>query len=471
MLQSCPLLLSVYMICVQQLVHLMVTKVKRKQWLADMHQRKQRRLSMQRWLRTFRNAPDLGWCLRIPLVIEKPQLVAINNRTLSLQNATGQLGMSADQLRGRLNANGIGLWWGLCLKPTKRSYKQRLYFSEQTDGIVPNTLVIADCNFDKFAIPDHISQVNSSTRKAAPQFFKVVKTIRHPGEVKRITEFPQYQRIVATHTDSPKVLEGHTSNAEFALAIASLSPRGIFQGHTDTVEDVQFHPKRSFAVLEMTLASYCGMKEVLEGHTSNAEFALAMCLTQPYVLSGGDSTNRAVSIVKTADSASLSPSGIFQGHMDTVEDVQFHPKSTQEFCSVGDDSCLILWDERGGKVPITMVEKAHNLDVQCVDLNHLDDNYILNGYIFISSLSRLRIVKLWRIFKEEFTFNSADKSVCMFDRRKLISAGVGAGVGASVYPFMEHKALLNCVQVFNLLIASSTDISSTSEYCSMDATI
>nr|GEU97475.1 hypothetical protein [Tanacetum cinerariifolium] len=47
--------------------------------------------------------------LLIALVIEKPQLVAINNRTLSLQNAAGQLGMSDDQLRSQLNANGISL--------------------------------------------------------------------------------------------------------------------------------------------------------------------------------------------------------------------------------------------------------------------------------------------------------------------------------------------------------------------------
>lgn len=45
-------------------------------------------------------------------------------------------------------------------------------------------------------------------------------------------------------------------------------------------------------------------------------------------LAGGESTNPAVpagSIVKTADSASLGPRGIFQGHTDTVEDVQFCP--------------------------------------------------------------------------------------------------------------------------------------------------
>nr|GEY17288.1 hypothetical protein [Tanacetum cinerariifolium] len=115
------------------------------------------------------------------------------------------------------------------------------------------------------------------------------------------------------------------------------------------------------------------------------------------------------------------------GHTNTVEDVQFHPKSTQEFCSVGDDSCLILWDERGGKVLKTKVEKAHNLDVHYVDWNRLDDNYILT----------------W----------SADKSVCMFDYRKLISAGVGA----SVYQFMEHKALVNCAYSLSIVDTESHD--------------
>lgn len=39
----------------------------------------------------------------------------------------------------------------------------------------------------------------------------------------------------------------------------------------------------------------------------------------------GESANPQGSIVKTADNASLGPRGIFQGHTDTVEDVQFCP--------------------------------------------------------------------------------------------------------------------------------------------------
>lgn len=176
---------------------------------------------------------------------------------------------------------------------------------------------------------------------------------------------------------------------------------------------------------------------MLTGHADNAEFALSMCPTEPYVLSGGkdklvvlwsihdhistlvgesNTTNSSGSIVKNSDNASLGPRGIFEGHTDTVEDVQFCPTSTQEFCSVGDDSCLILWDARVGTNPITKVEKAHNADVHCVDWSPHDANYILTG--------------------------SADHSVCMFDRRNLVSDGVGS----PVHKFEEHKAPVLCVQ-------------------------
>ncbi|KAL7258178.1 hypothetical protein ACSBR1_004321 [Camellia fascicularis] len=99
-------------------------------------------------------------------------------------------------------------------------------------------------------------------------------------------------------------------------------------------------------------------------------------------------TGSAGSIIKTTDNISIGPRGIFQGHEDTVEDVQFCPLSAQEFCSVGDDSCLILWDARVGTSPVFKVEKAHDADLHCVDWNAHDENLIITG--------------------------SADNSVCMF---------------------------------------------------------
>jgi histone-binding protein RBBP4 len=293
--------------------------------------------------------------------------------------------------------------WGPQLDKATYKNRQRLYLSEQTDGTVPNTLVIANCEIVKprVAAAEHISQFNEEARSP---FVKKYKTIIHPGEVNRIRERPQNSKIVATHTDSPDVL----------------------------IWDVESQPNRH-AVLG---AANSRPDLILTGHQDNAEFALAMSPIEPFVLSGGKDKTVVLwsiedhisggSIVKpdkagegndkAGDSPAVGPRGIYNGHEDTVEDVTFCPSSAQEFCSVGDDSCLILWDARVGTSPVIKVEKAHDGDLHCVDWNPHDDNFILTG--------------------------SADNSVRMFDRRNLTSDGVGA----PVHVFEGHKAAVLCVQ-------------------------
>lgn len=296
--------------------------------------------------------------------------------------------------------------WGPQLDQGKFKNRQRLYLSEQTDGSVPNTLVIANCEVVKarVAAAEHVAEFNEEARSP---FVKKYKTIIHPGEVNRIRELPQNTNIVATHTDCPEV---------FIWDVEAQPNRHAVLGAADSRPDL-----------------------VLTGHKENAEFALAMCPTEPLVLSGGRdksvvlwsiqdhvstlTTDAATkpsgssgSIIKSADNSSIGPRGIFQGHEDTVEDVQFCPSSAQEFCSVGDDSCLILWDARVGLNPIAKVERAHNADLHCVDWNPHDPNLILTG--------------------------SADQSVRMFDRRNLISNGVGS----PIHKFEGHKAAVLCVQ-------------------------
>ncbi|KAF5935214.1 hypothetical protein HYC85_026343 [Camellia sinensis] len=302
--------------------------------------------------------------------------------------------------------------WGPQLEQGKFRNCQRLYLSEQasyflvavmTDGSVPNTLVISNCEVVKsrVAAAEHIAQFNEEARSP---FVKKYKTIIHPGEVNRIRELPQNKNILATHTDCPEVL----------------------------IWDVEAQPNRQ-AVLG---AADSHPDLVLTGHQENAEFALAMCPTEPLVLSGGkdkyvllwsiqdhvstltsDAATRPTAssgaIIKATDNPSIGPRGIFQGHEDTIEDVQFCPSS------VGDDSCLILWDARIGSSPVVKVEKAHNADLHCVDWNPHDENLILTG--------------------------SADQSVCMFDRRSLTSGGVGS----PVHKFEGHKAAVLCVQVWS----------------------
>ncbi|XAR49944.1 hypothetical protein NMG60_11004130 [Bertholletia excelsa] len=308
--------------------------------------------------------------------------------------------------------------WGPQLEQATYKNRQRLYLSEQTDGSVPNTLVIANCEVVKprVAAAEHISQFNEEARSP---FVKKFKTIIHPGEVNRIRELPQNSKIVATHTDSPDVL----------------------------IWDVETQPNRH-AVLG---AQDSRPDLILTGHQDNAEFALAMCPIEPLVLSGGkdksvvlwsiqdhisclaadqvsgkspgasSTSSKSTPKVgangdKTADSPTVGPRGIYQGHADTVEDVQFCPSSAQEFCSVGDDSCLILWDARTGSNPVLKVEKAHEADLHCVDWNPHDVNLILTG--------------------------SADNSVRMFDRRNLTSGGAGS----PVHIFEGHNAAVLCVQ-------------------------
>ncbi|KAL2457668.1 WD-40 repeat-containing protein MSI4 [Abeliophyllum distichum] len=295
--------------------------------------------------------------------------------------------------------------WGPVLETGTYKNKQRLYLSEQTDQTVPNTLIIANCDIVKprVAAANHIANFNEDARSP---FVKKYKTIIHPGEVNRIRELPQNKNIVATHTDCPEVL----------------------------IWDVEAQPNRQ-AVLG---AAESHPDLVLSGHQDNAEFALAMCPAEPFVLSGGKDksvvlwsiqdhvstlasdanqyTGSAGSIVKAADNPSIGPRGVFQGHEDTVEDVQFCPSSSQQFCSVGDDSCLILWDARIGGNPVVKVEKAHNADLHCVDWNSHDENYILTG--------------------------SADHTVSMFDRRNLTSDGVRS----PIHKFEGHTAPVLCVQ-------------------------
>uniref|UniRef100_A0A0E0JN42 Histone-binding protein RBBP4-like N-terminal domain-containing protein n=1 Tax=Oryza punctata TaxID=4537 RepID=A0A0E0JN42_ORYPU len=282
-----------------------------------------------------------------------------------------------------------------------------------TDGTVPNTLVIANCEVVKprVAAAEHISQFNEEARSP---FVKKYKTIIHPGEVNRIRELPQNSKIIATHTDSPDVL----------------------------IWDVEAQPNRQAQLAQMESRPDLVPPDsrpdlILRGHKDIAEFALAMCPAEPYVLSGGkdksvvwwsiqdhisalgDSSKTESSpgasgskgkIANDKDSPKVDPRGIFLGHDSTVEDVQFCPSSAQEFCSVGDDSCLILWDARTGTSPAVKVEKAHGGDVHCVDWNLHDVNYILTGY---DSMKVLQIIlsvcgtgEIWVLEEPAFQFTN-----------------------------------------------------------------
>ncbi|CAL9197968.1 unnamed protein product, partial [Musa hybrid cultivar] len=121
--------------------------------------------------------------------------------------------------------------WGPQHEQATYKNRQRLYLSEQesaatlqTDFSVPNTLVIANCEVVKprVAAAEHISQFNEEARSP---FVKKYKTIIHPGELP-VSSTPNSSGKQPTKAGNVK-----------SSGSPTVGPRGVYQGHEDTVED------------------------------------------------------------------------------------------------------------------------------------------------------------------------------------------------------------------------------------------
>ncbi|KAL9227843.1 hypothetical protein vseg_003487 [Gypsophila vaccaria] len=152
--------------------------------------------------------------------------------------------------------------WGPLIEEATYKNRQRLYLSEHTDGSVPNTLVIANVEVVKprVAAAEHISQIFPShfNEEARSPFVRKFKTIIHPDKVNRIRELPQNTNIVATHTDNPDISSVY-------------------------IWDVESQPNRP-----ANMGAPASRPDLtLTGHQDDVKFALAMCSSEPLVLSGG----------------------------------------------------------------------------------------------------------------------------------------------------------------------------------------
>eukprot|EP00245_Coleochaete_scutata_P007090 TRINITY_DN2212_c0_g2_i3.p1 TRINITY_DN2212_c0_g2~~TRINITY_DN2212_c0_g2_i3.p1 ORF type:complete len:814 (-),score=235.64 TRINITY_DN2212_c0_g2_i3:767-3106(-) len=294
------------------------------------------------------------------------------------------------------------VWPSLSCRWGSQTYKnkQQIYVSEQTDGSVPNTLVVATAQVGKprVSAAEHIAKFD---KERGSSNLSKQKTIIHPGEVNRIRELPQNSNFVATHSDVPEV---------YVWNLESQPNQKPVRGGRPAIADL-----------------------VLEGHTADAPFALDMSPTGSLVLSGGtdckvvlwsieDHTTSGVAR-KTGGrrksaaglGTTVSARSIFSGHTATVEDVCFNPSSVDELCSVGDDKALLIWDARTStSAPVLQMLQAHDDDVHCVDWSARDSNLILTG--------------------------SADNTVKLFDRRKM-DAENGA-----LHIFKQHSGSVLCVQ-------------------------
>jgi len=304
--------------------------------------------------------------------------------------------------------------WGAS---THGRVRQRLYYSEQTDGTAPNTLVAAFVDVPRARTTTAESVAAAWDRQTgSSSAFRKGKVIHHPGEVNKIRELHGAKcECVLTHSDVAEV---------YLWNVSTQLDRSESHSRAASVPDA-----------------------LLVGHSAPARFALATTAQGCCVASGGE--DAAVCLWRLADFASslegapaelgrpsLNSGGLgglgggsmaasprlqcsvrFQGHSATVEDVSFSPASNDLLCSVGDDAALIFWDARGGAVPAARLAGAHGrADIHCCDWSPHDEHLVLTG--------------------------GADETVRVFDRRK---AGAGEASHALLHVLKGHSEAVNAV--------------------------
>lgn len=141
----------------------------------------------------------------------------------------------------------------------------------------------------------------------------------------------------------------------------------------------------------------------LSGHTDLTSFALDWAKTSHRVASGGRDTKvliwdledyqsklsthyilggkRELNFLSNSEqNIRLSYREALEGHKQTVEDLSFSPNDRDILVSVGCDRKIIGWDLRiENNKHAFELEEFHLDDINCVDWNVLDDNYIATG--------------------------------------------------------------------------------------------
>jgi histone-binding protein RBBP4 len=254
-----------------------------------------------------------------------------------------------------------------------------------------NYLMIGSC-----ALPrdDDVVDPNAAAKsKSAPQYddekkevggfghgnsnvgkIEIKLKVKHEGEVNRARYMPQNHFIVASRGPSAEVyifdLSKHPSvpseNSPF-------TPQGVCVGHEKEGYGMAWSQLNEGQLLTASEDKTVKLWDVSAATASKAETG-----TQ------------------------IKPLVTFNGHEQTVEDVDWHPMDPKLIASVGDDKIINLWDVRasssgaaagGGVQPMHTLRDAHDSDINCVSFCPGNEHVFATG--------------------------SADKTVALWDMRKL----------------------------------------------------
>ena len=98
-----------------------------------------------------------------------------------------------------------------------------------------------------------------------------------------------------------------------------------------------------------------------------------------HLLSGSDDTFICLWDI-TSSGLEVNALSTFKGHTSVVEDVDFHKQYENMFGSVGDDSQLLIWDQREtNSAPTHSVKNAHESDINCLAFNPLNEYLLATG--------------------------------------------------------------------------------------------
>ncbi len=203
-----------------------------------------------------------------------------------------------------------------------------LYLSEQTDGSVMNTLVMAYLDIPKKKGQYGGAAVNGSP----PQQLHVAKTILHPGEVNKVVDIPQYPGVVVTHSDSAEVYVWNMNTQPDRVA----SPKDTEASVADDSALILWDTRQT---------KFTSIVRDAHGKKKDVHCCDWSALTPTRLVTGAQDGS-----VHVWDTRKMeTPVFEFRHHTQAVINVAWSPHSKDVFATGSDDGLVCLWDvSRGG---------------------------------------------------------------------------------------------------------------------------
>lgn len=218
---------------------------------------------------------------------------------------------------------------------------QRLILGTHTSDGEQNYLMIAEVK-----LPLQVEQGGDSGYGSAVGKVQITQRINHEGEVNRARYMPQNPSLIATKTAGADVhLFDTTKHPSKPSKDARCCPDMILKGHTKEGYGLDWNPHTSGQLISGADDHLICMWDVTSGDTK---------------------------------SGALQPTRVFQGHSDVVEDVGFHRQNPNTFGSVGDDSCIYIWQTNAPKHQ-HKITAGHRGEINCIAFNNYNENLFATG--------------------------------------------------------------------------------------------